>query len=87
MQQSYKKRILDLDIYGDKYEIKFPTGRMLSDYLQKLKQLQNGEIESSDYDLTKELLSKLGLPEQAAEEMELEHLNDLSKILLGQKKI
>ncbi len=87
MEYAYKKRVLDLDLYGEKIELQFPTGRNLSDYLEKLKQMNSGELETSDYELTKELLASLGLPEKNAEQMELEHLNDLAQILLGQKKI
>jgi hypothetical protein len=87
MELKYQRRILNLDLYGEKYEVKFPTSRQLDEYLKKVDKLIKGESKKSDFDLTQELLEKLGLPKKATVDMELEHLNDITKVLLDQKKI
>jgi hypothetical protein len=87
MELSLKKRVINLDLYGEKHEVTFPTARQLDRYLKKVQKLADGESKQSDFELTQELLCELGLPKKSSEQMELAHLTELTSVLLDQKKI
>jgi hypothetical protein len=74
-------------LYGEKYELSFPTSRQLDDYLKKLNKINAGELDKSDFELTIDLMNELGLPQDVCMNIEIAHLNELSMILLDQKKI
>tara|TARA_R110000868_G_C10972548_1_gene770417 strand:- start:13259 stop:13522 length:264 start_codon:yes stop_codon:yes gene_type:complete len=86
MKIEFKKRTINLDLYGETFAVAFPTARQLDDYLKKLKQIGKGELESSDFELTQALFEECGLPKEKIQDMELGHLEELTQLILGQKK-
>jgi hypothetical protein len=87
LDYKFKKRVLNLDLYGDKVELQFPTAGQLDKFLKEEQKILDGKSKKSVYENTKELFLKLGLKEELIGEMEMEHLNELIQIMLGQKKI
>ena len=86
--ESFKieKRYIDLDVYGDNYKIYYPTKKHINEYLAGLKLIIDGESNLTDMDLVMELFSKLGLPKEVSEEIDVQQLSELSNKLLEQKK-
>ncbi|MCA9381738.1 hypothetical protein KC678_05710 [Candidatus Dojkabacteria bacterium] len=83
----FEKEIIELDLYGEKHELRFPTMEELNERDVIVRQIINGELENvSDYDYTKDLLEKLGLPEEAFKKMRKAHLEELVRVLLDEKK-
>ena len=87
MELKLSRRVINLDLYGTTYAVKFPTSRQLDEYLKKVGLLQDGKSKKTDFELTQELLVELGLPQEEVKEMELGHLTELTQVLLDQKKI
>lgn len=87
MKHSVKRREMELDLYGEVYKVKFPTGRQLDEYLKVEREILDGKSEISIYQNTKSLMVKLGLPDEVIDDIEVEHLSELAQIFLGQKKI
>lgn len=83
----FEEEIIDLDLYGVKYEVRFPTMEMLNERDQIIKKILDGTSEEiSDYEYTLDLLEKLGLPKEASKKMRKKHLEELVIYLLDEKK-
>ena len=78
----FKRRSLELKIYGEAYKLSFPTVKQTKEYAD--------QMHESDEDKATELLlgflAKLGLPQEVAEEMETDHLQQLCEALMPSKK-
>jgi len=78
----FEKRKLKAKIYGQDYELTFPTVRQQNEYVKAIK--ESGEDNAMD-DLTN-LLERLGLPKDVSMDMELDHLLQLMDALVPTKK-
>jgi len=78
----FQRRKLEIDIYGESVEMRFPTVRESQGYGDKMKKA--GEEKAGDMLL--DFLSDLGLPKNIAESMEAEHLTELMEALIPAKK-
>lgn len=74
-----KKRVLALKFDGNDYSVKYPS-------VKQLKELSVKREGETDLDMTFRFLSELGLPQEVAEEMESEHINEIISVLTSQKK-
>lgn len=86
MKLEYKRRQIELDLYGEKFLVKFPTPVQLDSFIEETKKIQLGESNAKEIDLMFEMLEQLGLPRSKAKEMEMGHINDLTNVLLEVKK-
>lgn len=86
MDLKFSKRVINLDLYGDKVEVSYPTARQLDNYLKQLDEIKDGKVKKSDFELTHDLLVELGLKSKHIKDMELPHMNELTQILLDVKK-
>jgi hypothetical protein len=78
----FKKRTLKLNVYGNSYEIDFPTVKKTQQYAEKLKEFgDDGAV-----DAVLDFLGDLGLPKNVTEEMEPEHLGQVIEALVPEKK-
>jgi hypothetical protein len=74
-----KRKTLKLKLDGEEYKVLFPSARQLSDFQEEF---------SKEQKLGKmiDFVVKLGLPLDAAESLEAEHLREIFELLSGQKK-
>lgn len=85
----FKRTIFEVDIYGEKHEIKKPTGirkqKWLNDLDEINQKLANKEELSGDEDfnITAKMLEEHGLPVSVFESMEDEHQLRLVNALFG----
>lgn len=86
MEMKFEKRVIALDVYGEKFEVSFPTPKQLRWYIDELKKVSEQEGDKSEVDLIVEFLAKLGLPKEKSEEMEVSHISKLVEVLLEVKK-
>jgi len=73
----FKKTELAVTIYGAVHNLRFPTLGEVRAYSAK-----EGDV----IELMISFLASLGLPEKAAETMEMGHLKELIEVLSSQKK-
>lgn len=73
-----KRKVLKLKFDGREFEIKFPS-------VKQLKELQKKDGED-DLEMTLRFLSELGLPKEASEQMEPDHIKEIVDHITGQKK-
>ena len=88
MKLQLKKKELKLDVYGDIYNLSFPSAKRMHDFMNDIVKIAQGEIsDKTDYELTVDLLTECGLPKEKAEEIDSYDLREIIKVLDGQKKI
>jgi hypothetical protein len=83
MEFKAKRRKLNIEIEGQKYEVSFPRLKDLHDYQENVQG-------KKDVDMTKmlgEFLSSLGLPLEAQQELEAPDLKEIVDLLSDQKKV
>lgn len=78
----FKKRELELKVYGDVYKLNFPTVKQTQEYAKKLEGVSDNEATG----LIINLLDTLGLPGEVTNEMEPEHLGLVIAELMPSKK-
>lgn len=78
-----KKTKIKVSIYGVEYEINKPTYGQTVELQEKIKS-EDGEKKSMH--IMKDFVVSLGLPEQAINDLELEHFLSLIEFLSGAKK-
>ena len=78
----FKRRELELNIYGEEHKLLFPTVKQVQDYANKLK--EQGDEKAAD--LLVDFLDGLGLPKAVCEGMESEHLQMVIEKLMPAKK-
>lgn len=78
----FKRRSLQLKIYGEAHNLSFPTVKQTREYADQLK----GSDEEKATELLLDFLSKLGLPKDISDGMETEHLQELCEALMPSKK-
>jgi len=76
----FKKSVQEIDLYGEKFEVRFPTVGELDSFSEQMLK------STSEFKTLAGFLAALGLPEDKAESMELGHLKELIDILSTQKK-
>jgi len=76
----FKKSVQEIDLYGEKFEVRFPTVGELDSFGESMTKSDN------EFKTLSGFLSALGLPEDKAKSMELGHLKDLIEVLSTQKK-
>ena len=82
MSLNFKRRELELNVYGNDYKLSFPSVKQTQDYAKKAKRA--GDDESAS--MLVEFLDKLGLPKDISLEMEAEHLTQVVEALIPQGK-
>jgi hypothetical protein len=88
MKLQFKKKELKLDVYGDIFTLNFPSAKRMHDFMNDIVKIAKGELkEKSDYDLTVDLLTECGLPEEKVHQIYSDDLREIIKVLDGQKKI
>lgn len=87
MKLQLKKKELKLDVYGDIYTLKMPYAKRMHDFMNDIVSIAKGELEKTDYQLTVDLLTECGLPEEVVTQIYGDDLREIIKILDGQKKI
>ena len=86
MKLEFKKRTIELNLYGKEVKVSFPTSAQLDEYLKGVEAGQKGELNKREYDLMIDMLGELGLDKEDANKMEIAHLNELASVLLDVKK-
>jgi len=91
MKLNFKKKVLELSLYGDVINMAFPTVSQYKIYEKKLKALdekrESGEkTEKTDTDIMESFLTDLGLPQDKMDEMYPDDLKELISVLSGSKK-
>lgn len=76
----FVKSVLSFDVYGKSVEVRFPTVKEVRLFQEKMKD-KGDELTN-----TIEYLSVLGLPKEVAENMEMDHLQQIIESLISQKK-
>lgn len=77
----FKRKSLEFSFDGEKYKVKFPSVKQLSEFQKEVSVKESAEL--SD---TVNFLDRLGLPADVAYEMELEHLTVIMETISGSKK-
>lgn len=80
----FERRVLKLDLYGESYNVAFPTKKQGTKLAEKAKDAENGDDKGAEAVI--DLLAELGLPKEKSEEMEIEHLTELVEMLFPSKK-
>lgn len=84
MFEIQERKKVKIKIYGKEYEILKPTVGEVRTLQKELRGIKGDEDKTFDYMI--EWISKLGLPKEALENLELEQFNDLVTYLSGSKK-
>lgn len=84
-----KRVSFGLTIDGVRYAVKKPNLNLLKEFTAKQKQIENekgeaAEVNSIDHSIL--FLSRLGIPSEIVEDLDPEMLEDIIKIVTGQKK-
>ena len=81
MQQlNFKRTVFNLDVYGEKLQVKKMTAIELDKHQKNLSKAENDDVAAN---ITFEMLEKQGIPRNIAEDMEMEHLTELITAVLG----
>lgn len=78
------RKKLEIKIYGNSYELKYPSYRDSVGYEKELKECQDDAEKKANALFS--YLEKLGLPKEIAEEMPTEDIISVMEVLSGQKK-
>ena len=92
----FVRTVLELDIYGEQYKLRFPTMAEFSHFADEAdkaakiaKRIEKGEkgLEegTNEVQLTYRLLAKLGLPQSVCEGLEPRHLTEIVDSLAPKK--
>lgn len=81
-----KRRVLDLDLYGEKYELRFPTQGQVDSHAKKALDYIDGKSKKSENQLVREFLEEMGLPQKICKETEQEHVLEIFNTLTAAKK-
>lgn len=82
MKLDFKKKVLDLGLYGERFSVQFPTLIQYENYEESLKK-ENSSAGECLYNF----LEMLGLPKEKAKEMQADDLHQLVDVLTGKKKV
>lgn len=78
----FEKKVLDLEVYGEKYLIKFPTIKQQNEYVKKYDEAKH----ESKNEVLKDYLADLGLPQSVFDELYPEDAMQIVESLMGLKK-
>ena len=78
----FERRVLELDLYGESFKLRFPSVGESQEYVKKLEGLSEKEAGDGLVDF----LDKLGLPKEKSMAMETEHLTQVIEALMPAKK-
>lgn len=76
----FVRTVLELDIYGEKHTLRFPTMAEFSHFADEAEKEGTNEVQ-----LTYRLLEKLGLPQTVCEGLEPSHLTQIVDSLAPKK--
>jgi hypothetical protein len=82
----YKKRKYKFDFEGSVYEVRYPTAGEKRDYEKSCYDIATGNLDKNFYDYHKEYLLGLGMDEKLYDQMIWNDLEEVTLILMGQKK-
>jgi len=83
MSLEFNRSKLKLKVYGEEYELLFPTVKQSQDFAKEVKEVEGDDDKSSKMF---DFLEKLGLPKNVTEEMEVQHLEMVLEKLMPSKK-
>jgi len=78
----FERRSLKVNVYGEDYEITFPTVKQSQDYAKSVKDIDDSEATGKLLGF----LDGLGLPKKVSEDMESEHLTQIVSALVPSQK-
>ncbi len=82
-----KRVSFNLTIDGQKYKVNKPNMRMIRKFTAEQKELEKAENKDEALlDGSIKFLANLGLPEEVVEELDPEMLEEITKLVTGQKK-
>lgn len=81
MKLEFKKRTLEIDVYGEAVCLNFPTVGQYRKY-----QARMAEGKETESELMIELVTELGMSENLLNELEPSHLKDVIDLLVGAEK-
>jgi uncharacterized membrane protein len=83
MELNLSKKKLKVTWDGQQFDVVFPTIKLLKDYQADYAKAD----EQNQTETIQKFIAKLGLPMEATDEMEPEHLSEIVQVLTGQKKV
>ena len=84
----FKKREVQVKLRdGEKITLEFPLAKRMNKFMQDIRAIIKGELDTDDYTLSCELLKEHGLSEEVIDTLYAEDIKDLVKVFDGQKKI
>lgn len=81
MKLEFKKRVLEIDLYGEPVSIDFPTVGQYRKYQTKLL-----KENASETDVMIEILKELGMTQEQIDGLEPSHLKQVIDSLMGSEK-
>lgn len=88
----FKQTVYNVDVYGEKVDIRKPTGLEKKAWLAKIEKLQEESVESGKYDVDKdnaytlELIELLGMKKETFNKLEEDHQMELLNTVMNGKK-
>lgn len=80
------KREIELDIYGDKYRLKYPSAKRMIEFGAEADKVVSGESELNEFELAADLLKDCGLKKSIIDSLYYEDLITIINALKGVKK-
>jgi len=81
-----KRRSLELNLYGEKMMLTFPTAKEVNSYVQGIQKAFRGESKKNDYEVTLDFLIACGMKKKDAESMEMNVMEQVIEALTDQTK-
>lgn len=84
----FKKRVLEVDLYGERLEIQVATVKQRIEYQKKVAGLDPAKAEDSlkMQEHLLDLMEEAGLAKDTALDMHEDDLTELTRLILGRKK-
>lgn len=80
------KREIELDIYGDKYRLRYPSAKRMIEFGTEADKIVAGSSDKNEFELAAELLKDCGLKDSIIENLYYDDLVTIINALKGVKK-
>lgn len=80
------RKEIELDIYGEKHRLKYPSAKRMIQFSMDADKIVNGSSEKNEYELASDLLQDCGLKNSVIESLYYEDLITIINALKGVKK-
>lgn len=80
------KREIELDIYGDKHRLKYPSAKRMIKFGIEADKIVKGESDQDEFELAASLLKDCGLKQKVIDELYYDDLVTVINALKGVKK-